>query len=377
MGKRELVLISAFVLLGIVVYQLTAPAPPPGSEGVSIGGIFRNIRRGIEGPRESATADSMQTAAVPASVTELRILIPRASDLSVAGEDRSDISASLHVTARGFDQSGAAASARGVKLAIDIVGDAILVRQDLLNATPISRGAPPPMFSVTLAVPKRLALRMQPHLGRLTLANLAAAEIDGSRGETKISGIGGGLKLVHTGGALDIDGAASLKLTARNSRGTVRHIAGQTSLDCTGGDLALGGIGGPLEIEGQNTNLKIDDDKGMKPPLRINLRGGELRIDRLRAEARIDGRNADIDVRLDAPVPVTIYNFGQISVTPPAGGYSLDAATSEGHLTVEDGNLRPTEGPDSHAEGNVRGGGPPITLRTTRGGIQVRKPAGK
>ena len=58
MGKRELVLIAVFVVLGFCVYQLTAPPPPPGSEGVSIGGIFRNMRRDVQGARESAASDS-------------------------------------------------------------------------------------------------------------------------------------------------------------------------------------------------------------------------------------------------------------------------------------------------------------------------------
>src|SRR6476646_1662100 len=100
MGKRELVLISVFVVLGICVYQFTAPPPPPGSEGVSLSGIFRNMRRGVQGARESATADSEQSAAVPADVKELRINIPRPGDLTVTGEDRPDIAVEMHVTAR-------------------------------------------------------------------------------------------------------------------------------------------------------------------------------------------------------------------------------------------------------------------------------------
>jgi hypothetical protein len=307
----------------------------------------------------------------------LRIVIPRVSDVTVTGEDRADIIATLHTTARGFDQSEASAAARAVRLIVETVGDAIVARQDLTSTATVSRGVPPPIFSVTLAVPKRLSLRMEPHVGRLVLTNLTAAEIVSSRGETNISGIDGSLKVVHSGGPLEIDGASSLKLTARNSRGAVKHVSGPASIDSTGGELALAGIGGPLEIEGQNANVRIADDKGMKAPLRINLRGGELRVDGLRTEARIDGRNSDIGVQVDVPVPVTIYNLGQIALTPPAGGYALDAAASEGRVTVEDGNLTATEGPDSHAEGNVRGGGPPITLRTTRGNIEVRKPGGK
>ena len=105
MGKRELVLISVFVVLGICVYQVTAPPPPPGSEGISLSGIFRNMKRGVQGARESATADSQQTAPVDAAVKELRVNISRSSDVTVTGEDRSDVAAELHATARGYDQA--------------------------------------------------------------------------------------------------------------------------------------------------------------------------------------------------------------------------------------------------------------------------------
>jgi len=122
MGKRELVLIVAFVLLGICVYQFTAPPPPPGSEGISVSGIFRNMKRGIRGARESASADSTQTIPVGADVTALRVNIVRPGDLTVAGEDRADIAAELHVTARGYDQAEAKAAADATKLRIERSG---------------------------------------------------------------------------------------------------------------------------------------------------------------------------------------------------------------------------------------------------------------
>jgi hypothetical protein len=75
--------------------------------------------------------------------------------------------------------------------------------------------------------------------------------------------------------------------------------------------------------------------------------------------------------------PVTVYNLGEILLTPPLGGYTLDATANDGRVTVEDAGITASEGPDSHAEGKVRGGGPPITLRATRGRIDVRQPAGK
>src|SRR5262249_58003991 len=98
MGKRELVLVAGFVLLGIAVYQFTAPPPPPGTEGFSFGRLLRNIRREVKGPRETASADSSQTVAVPASTSMLRLSVVRMSDVTITGEDRNDIAASLHVT---------------------------------------------------------------------------------------------------------------------------------------------------------------------------------------------------------------------------------------------------------------------------------------
>ena len=83
MGKRELVLIAVFVVLGIGVYQLTAPPPPAGSEGISFSGIFRNMKREIQGSRESATADSQQTVPVDAALRELRVNVARNSDITL------------------------------------------------------------------------------------------------------------------------------------------------------------------------------------------------------------------------------------------------------------------------------------------------------
>jgi hypothetical protein len=377
MGKRELVLISVFAVLGICVYQLTAPPPPPGSEGISLGGIFRNMRRGVQGARESATADSQQAVPVEAAVQELRVNVPRGSDITVAGEDREDLSAEFHVTARGFDQAEAKAAADGTKLKAERVGDAIVVSLDNSGARSLPRNGGIGQMVILVKVPRRLALRMEPHSGRLVVSRVASADIMGSRGETRLSGIAGRLALSHTGGALDIDEAASLKLNARNSHGTVKRVNGPMTLDAIGGELALSEIVGPLEIEGRNTDLRLDGLKALEGLLRINTTGGEVRIDGLRTEARLDGRNTDVDVTLASPAPVTIYNLGAIRVAAPPGGYTLDAAATEGRITIDDEGIKPSEGNDPRATGAVRGGGPTLTLRATRGDINVGKPSAK
>ena len=45
MGKRELLIIAAFVVIGTVVYQLTAPDPKPGEKAFSFSGLMSALRR--------------------------------------------------------------------------------------------------------------------------------------------------------------------------------------------------------------------------------------------------------------------------------------------------------------------------------------------
>jgi hypothetical protein len=377
MGKRELVLIAVFVVLGIGLYEFTAPPPPPGSEGVSLSGIFRNIRRTVHGSRDSASADSAQTAPVDANVKELRVNFARWNDMTVAGEDRTDVAAEMHATARGFNPTEAKAAAEAFRLKLERVGDALVVSLDNSSARALPRNGNIGQLAIGLKVPRRLTLRMEPHIGRLIAGKLAGAEIMGSRGETRVTEFTGRVVLTHNSGALDVEDVPSLKLNARNSRGTVKRVGGPMAVDTIGGELTISDVAGPLEIEGRNTDLRIDGIKGLKAPLRINTSGGEMRIEGLRTEARIDGRNSNIDVTLDAAAPITIYNLGAIRVTAPPGGYTLDAVTTEGRINMDDGDVTPSEGADPHAAGPVRGGGPTLTLRATRGSVTIRKPAGK
>ncbi len=373
MGKRELVLISLFVVLGIGVYQFTAPPPPPGSEGVSLGGIIKNMRRAIQGARASATANSEQKAAVDPDLHLLRVNIPRSSDITITGEDRADVAAEVHVSARGFDTAEATVLASGAKLKLERIGDALVMSLETVTM----RSAQMVQATIVLKVPRRLALRVEPHLGRFVVSGLASAEIMASRGETRISEIAGHVTLTHSGDALEIEHVDSLKLNTRNSHGTVKRVAGLFALEAVGGELTLSEVIGPVEVEARNTDMRMYGLKALKAPLRFNGTGGQLHVDGLRVEARIDGRNTDIDVTMDAPAPVTIYNRGDINITAPPGGYTLDAVSTDGRVRIDEGGLTPAEEADQHATGKVHGGGPALTLRATGGSITVRKPAGK
>jgi hypothetical protein len=379
MGKRELVLVAVFLVMGIVVYQLTAPPPPPGSDGVSVGGIIQKLKREVQGARESATATTAQSRPVPADVKLVRLNIPRNNSLTITGTDRPDVSVEMQVTARGFNQAEAKTAADAAKVSIETAGDAIAIttiwpmRQNNESGF-ISEG------TITVSLPKRLQLRIEPHNGRLTVTEVAGLEVLGQRGETRIAKIAGHVALNHTGGRLEIESIPSLKLTARNSNARIRGAAGAVSMETNGAEMQLEEIVGPLEIESRNTDIVFDAAQLVKPPFRFNGTGGALRLSNLRSESRIDGRNVELDITIAAAAPITIYSTGDdIRVAAPPGGYVLDAVATEGDITSEDSSITATPGdsPDARATATIRGGGPALTLRATRARIGVRKPAVK
>ena len=63
MGKRELLLIGAFLLVGAAVYYATAPPGTPNQQGFSVSRILDSVRRELHGNRASSEVKS--TTAVP------------------------------------------------------------------------------------------------------------------------------------------------------------------------------------------------------------------------------------------------------------------------------------------------------------------------
>ena len=188
------------------------------------------------------------------------------------------------------------------------------------------------------------------------------------------------MTITHRAGRVTVDDAAAVKLTGRGSDASVSNVRGDASFSMQSGELSASFIKGPIDVECQNADVelkKLDEAKGQ---LRVNAVGGSVTLEGLRGDARIDGRNTEIDIELVKAAAVAVYNEGDepIEITAPAGGFVLDAHRER----------RPTEPARRHAQrvmsvggdeareqranGAVRGGGPTITLRANHGDIIVR-----
>jgi hypothetical protein len=370
MGKRELLLVIAFAAAGFILYQVTAPASPA-ANGFSVSRLLEHARRGIQGNRASAVVSSTRTEKVDRATEELRLVL-RAAELSVVGEQRDDLAFDLRVTSSGFDEAEAKRWAEATVLKIDRAGPALVV--ELKYPREARQTA-----KLAIKLPSRMRVRIEPPGGRLEVSNVASLEAVNTVGVATIKNIAGAVTISHRGGELTIDRAASLRLTTRGTDTKIHHITGTITAQTIGGELSISDMTGPLEIEARDTDVHLEQIKGLKAPLRVNATNGSVRIAGLRTEARIDGNDTDLDVVFDAPAPVTIYNTSQgITVTPPPAGYSLDAVATDGRITIDDGAVKPTgDNGEQRATGSIRGGGAALTLRATRGDILVRSPAGK
>ena len=369
MGKRELMLIVGFVVFGTLVYQLTKTEAAPGQHRFSLTRLIDSVRREVRGRPARAELVSTSTQPLKPTTSELRINIQQAR-INVIGEERTDIASELTATSDGVDEADAQALVKEVKLLLDAAADTVAAT--LKFPDPGTQRA-----TLVLRVPSRLRVRVEPNNGRLEIQHVASAEVMNSRGETVVKNIADRLSIIHRGGDLTIEDVGSLRLETRGSDIKLARVRGDANLRLQAGDLRAESIGGPLEIDSNDCDVMLEKLGDIKGVTRVNAVSGQISIRDLRSEARIDGRGAEIDVRLDRPTTLSIYNSNEpIELTLPAGGIEIDAVATDGQITLAPGlqsQVKVSGEPDKDqtAAGKVNGGGPTITVRATRGDIRL------
>lgn len=369
MGKRELLLVAAFVIVGAIVYQFTAPPPAPGERSFAPGQILDHIRRAMRGNQASAEITTRSTHAVEPGVSELRFEDLRSASLTVTGEDRTDIEAELLVHSNGFDDNEAQRLAKETELGADHAGARLTFSVKYPNPG-VQRA------TITLRVPARLAVKLQGGGRELNITHVAALELGGSRGTVVVRDVAGLVSGSHRGGELHLSNVGSIKLSTNGTDTRLEQIRGEVSMTMRGGELKSKDLGGPIDLDTQGVDITMEKLEKATGIVRINAVGESLRVSGLRAEGRFDLRSVEVEVEFDRAVPFAIFSQGgeSITITAPPGGYQLDAITKNGEITVPEGTVEVTSsGDERRATGAIRGGGPTITLRSDHGDITVRE----
>ncbi len=368
MGKRELLLIVGFIVAGVIVHQATAPPARPGDTGISLSKVFAEMKRAVHGNRGHAEVTHSNAYPISPSTTEIRIS-GAIQAIDVQGEQRSDVACDLQITSSGFDDAEARRLADLSVAHADNAGSSLN-----LQVSYPREGRQTGVM--TLKVPARLRVRIEQSASRTTVVNVGGAEIVSSRGETTLKQIAGRAALTHRGGRVVIEDAGSVRLAGRSgTEATITRVGGDLSIDLQGGELTASDVAGPVDVEMRNAEftLRAERERG---PIRVNAIGGNVTVENVKAELRVDARNTEVSVTMaEGASPIAVYGEGggDIRLTPPAGGYQLDAVAANGRLTVPENTVTVnTSGTERRASGAVKGGGPTITVRSGQGDIIVR-----
>ncbi len=369
MGKRELLLIAGFLLVGTAVYFVTAPPPTPGQQGFSLGRILDEVRREVRGHQASAEVRTSTTRPLTAGVKEIRVQ-PGNATVSLIGEDRSDIAFDLLVWSNGYDEDEARKYAAATNLEFTEVGTSLGVAIDYPQ--PAQQRA-----TLTVRIPEGLEVRVQPSRGKLDISDLERVELAEARGQVTVRNISERLAVTHRGGTLTLEAIAALKLNTRGSVVKLKNVHGEAMLQMQAGELHASAIQGPLEIESNGTEIHFDDLPWFDRTVRLTTVGGSVTLKGVASPFRLDARDTRIDLTIDKAATIDVYGEGDepLLVTLPESGYTLDAIALESRVHLPPGlsGLKLTSSEtEQRVSGTVGSGSSRITIRSSRGDITFR-----
>ena len=365
MGKRELLIIIAFVAIGTVAYQFTAPAAT-GDRGFSFGKIFSEARKEMRGNPGSGKYVHKASIPVPADLREVR-LIGVSESVKIVGDSPGDtVDYEFTVNSNGPDDAEALGYAKDTKLERDDLGDSIVFRAKYPE--PASQRS-----TILMHVPARLAVRVESSQG-VDISGVAAVHLEAIRSTVKLTKVAGSVTGAQQDGDFTIAEAGSVKLRLIRSKSAISKVTGGLTLDLRDADSDISESSGTIEVDEVRSDVSITNHQGA-----ITVRGndGGITILRPAAETRVDVRRAEVEVLVERPVAMTIITSDEplrlILAGSPA--FMLDAAASDAAIQAIEFDLKP-EVVEGDAKLSHQFGGKSdvrITLRNTRGDVILRK----
>jgi hypothetical protein len=369
MGKRELLIVIVFAAVGVLAYQLTAPAPKAGERGFSLTDLWTHVRREVRGNAATASFAHRGALPVPPELTQVRIV--NAHGVMVQGESRRDIAYELTVQSRAEDEALALDTAKRTALKHDDLGTAIELR---VAFPPEGRQT----GMLVLKVPARLSVRIEssgPAAGA-EVTGVRSVHLAGISGGTTIANAPGGVSGGHQRGELTVSNVGTVNLTLTNSRARFTGVSNGLTLTVrNSSECRITDSAGPVAVEATNAELTVTGHSG---PIRVSGNGGRITLNRPSEEARVDTRNAEVEVALASAVPLTLITTREtlrlLLDGPPA--VTIDALTIDGGaIQAADFNLSPEAGDREvrllHHFGS--GKAPRLSLRNRGADIVIRK----
>ena len=361
MGKRELLIIVAFVVVGICAYQLSAP-PAAEGQGFSLTKFLQGIKREVN----PASGSFTQTGQIPIThgIKELRFS-GAVRQLRITGEDREDIEYELAVNSSGPDEATAVAYAKRTKLQPDEIAETLTLEINYPEEATQTAG-------LSLKVPREIAVRISGR-GTPVVTSVRAVYLESVLGDATLEAIDGEVHGSHRSGRLTIKGADRVDLTLNSSRATLRDVTHGTTLNVQGGECSVSESSGAITIEGRNAEIRVSGHNG---EIRVTGTGGNLRIDEPGGPVKADVQRMELEVTVDKPVAMTLFTTDETLrvLLPEDAKLAIDAATTGGEIQASELDLTPeVRDHDARLAHALGASQPKIAMRNSRGDIVIRR----
>ena len=184
------------------------------------------------------------------------------------------------------------------------------------------------------------------------------------------------LDIKTSGGSIDLEGNVGGTVTARTSGGSISTaaISGQTLLKTSGGSIKAGAISGPAELVTSGGSIAIDRVDG---ELVAHTSGGGIVIGDATGSVNATTSGGSIRAQLSG------QPRGDSKLSTSGGGVTvmlndriavdLDARASGGGVHADIPITVSGSQDRDEVKGTINGGGPRLVLRTSGGGIRVKR----
>lgn len=238
-------------------------------------------------------------------------------------------------------------------------GAIVRVESDLEGESTWRWRAPQLEIDIRVRLPREFNVEARTAGGSVTASNLRGQlDLRTSGGSLRLESLGGTVKARTSGGSIRAD-ALDGNVNLHTSGGSI-HVEGATGerlqVTTSGGSIHLDRVTVPADAKTSGGSITIRESRA---PLTANTSGGAINASLDTAPA------ADVSLRSSA---------GSITLTlPPTSAFDLDASTSAGSVHSEFPVSITDSGNRDSLRGPVNGGGPRIHLRTSAGGVRIRK----
>lgn len=209
-----------------------------------------------------------------------------------------------------------------------------------------------------IRVPDRYNVDVETSGGSIEIDEIAGSvDAHTSGGSIRTGRLGGKSKLDTSGGSITVDGAAA-ELEAHTSGGSIDigDIAGTVEAKTSGGSITLGRVSGEVYARTSGGDIKITDAAGR---VDASTSGGTIR--------------AQISRQPAGDSKLSTSGGGVVVTLAPSIAVDLDAHASGGGVSSDVPITVQGKQDDDSLVGKINGGGPKLVLRSSGGGVRVRK----